>query len=92
MPIMDGLTASLEIRRFEEQAGLKRTPIIAITGLASADAQEQAKLSGIDSLLTKPVSMKTLRNIIEELPGRGTLDGSDVPLREREVTSLVDIA
>jgi CheY-like chemotaxis protein len=66
MPNMDGLAASLDIRTFEQQSGLKRTPIIAVTGLASAKVQEQAIISGIDSLLTKPVPMKTLRTIIEE--------------------------
>lgn len=66
MPNMDGLTASLEIRRFEQQLGLKRARIIAVTGLASAEAQEQARMSGIDSLLTKPVPMKTLKRILEE--------------------------
>jgi CheY-like chemotaxis protein len=40
--------------------------IIALTGLASADAQEQAVLSGIDLFLTKPVPFKRLRTVIEE--------------------------
>jgi CheY-like chemotaxis protein len=66
MPIMDGMAASCEIRKFEQQNGLERTPIIALTGLASADAQEQAVLSGIDLFLTKPVPLRRLRAVVEE--------------------------
>jgi CheY-like chemotaxis protein len=66
MPNMDGMVASYEIRKFEQQNSLGRTPIIALTGLASADAQEQATLSGIDLFLTKPVPLKKLKSVLKD--------------------------
>ncbi len=66
MPRMDGMVASYEIRKFEAQEGVERTTIIALTGLASADAQEQAVVSGFDLFLTKPVPLKSLRAVMEE--------------------------
>lgn len=66
MPNMDGMVASHEIRKFEQQNSLSRTPIIALTGLASTDAQEQATLSGVDLFLTKPVPLKKLKAVLED--------------------------
>jgi CheY-like chemotaxis protein len=66
MPNMDGMVASYEIRKFEQQNMLKRTSIIALTGLASVDAQEQATLSGIDLFLTKPVPLRKLKAVLED--------------------------
>jgi CheY-like chemotaxis protein len=74
MPNMDGMLASSEIRKFEHQNRLNRTTIVALTGLASADAQEQAILSGIDLFLTKPVPLRNLKALIDErfpAPGAG---------------------
>jgi CheY-like chemotaxis protein len=65
MPNKDGMTASTEIRQFEQQKSLKSTLIVAITGLASLEAQQQAAKCGIDSMLTKPVKLKTLEAIIQ---------------------------
>ena len=65
MPNMDGMLASSEIRKFEHQNRLNRTTIIALTGLASTDVQEQAILSGIDLFLTKPVPLKSLKALID---------------------------
>jgi len=73
MPNMDGMVASYEIRKFEQQNMLKRTSIIALTGLASVDAQEQATLSGVDLFLTKPVPLKKLKAVLEDhFPSPGT--------------------
>jgi signal transduction histidine kinase/DNA-binding NarL/FixJ family response regulator len=67
MPNMDGMQASYEIRKFEQASGLgRRVTIVALTGLASADAQEMAMLSGIDLFLTKPVPLRSLRVLMEE--------------------------
>jgi CheY-like chemotaxis protein len=66
MPNMDGMVASREIRKFEQHNSLSRTPIIALTGLASTDAQEQATLSGVDLFLTKPVPLKKLKAVLED--------------------------
>ena len=53
MPIMNGLEATSAIREFESQNSLKRTTVIALTGLASGQAQKEAQMAGIDVFLPK---------------------------------------
>ncbi len=65
MPVMDGFEATRCIRAHEAQENLERVPIIALSGLASEDAQKEAIGSGMDVLLTKPVKLKTLGNLLE---------------------------
>ncbi|KAF7542441.1 hypothetical protein G7Z17_g11567 [Cylindrodendrum hubeiense] len=65
MPVMDGFVASREIRAFEREKGLEPAFIVALTGLASADAQREAFGSGMDLFLTKPVQLKELRAILQ---------------------------
>jgi signal transduction histidine kinase/CheY-like chemotaxis protein len=65
MPEKDGMEAAAEIRQHEQGFSLKRTPIIAITGLGSQETRNQAVDSGIDLLLTKPMSFQTLRKVID---------------------------
>lgn len=65
MPVMDGFTASREIRAFERENGLESAFIVALTGLASADAQREALGSGMDLFLTKPVHLRELNSIIQ---------------------------
>ncbi|KAF9875466.1 hsp90-like protein [Colletotrichum karsti] len=65
MPVMDGFEATREIRVFETKENLPRCQVFALTGLASASAQEEAFASGIDLFLTKPVKLKELSKILE---------------------------
>jgi len=67
MPVMDGFTSTRKIRAFEKERGLRsrdRSMIIALTGLASAEAQHEIENSGFDLYLRKPVSLKTVREIM----------------------------
>ncbi|KAI8203714.1 hypothetical protein K4K48_007346 [Colletotrichum sp. SAR 10_66] len=65
MPVMDGFEATRRIRAHEKAQGLSRCNIFALTGLASAGAQQEAFASGIDLFLTKPVRLKELSKILE---------------------------
>ncbi|KAG5995941.1 hypothetical protein E4U43_002946 [Claviceps pusilla] len=64
MPVMDGFEATRHIRAIEMGKGLHRCTIFALTGLASADAQQEAFTSGIDLFLTKPVKLAELSQIL----------------------------
>jgi CheY-like chemotaxis protein len=64
MPVMDGLEASREIRRYEHEMGLVPTAIVALTGAASLHARQEAFSSGMDLFLTKPVAMKLLKEVL----------------------------
>jgi CheY-like chemotaxis protein len=66
MPVMDGMEASVLIRKFEKQNDLPSTIIIALTALTSLQAEQEAMDSGADRFMSKPVSMKKLRDVVEE--------------------------
>ena len=70
MPIMDGLSATREIRRFERDNNIdgasKRTHVVALTGVASESARQDAFGAGVDIFLTKPAPLKRLMGIVEE--------------------------
>lgn len=64
MPVMDGMMATRVIRRHEQESSLTPTQIIALTGLASAEAQQEAFSSGFDRYLIKPVKFKALTELL----------------------------
>ncbi len=66
MPVMDGLSATAEIRALEQRHGLKRTPIVAVS--AHAFERERVKCLGaqMDDFLSKPYTEDQLYNIVEK--------------------------
>jgi len=70
LPKSDGIitdyTGRVEIRTFEKANHLTPTTIVALTGLGSAKARQEAFTSGVDLFLTKPVAMKKLKSLIED--------------------------
>ncbi|GAB7334778.1 hypothetical protein MBLNU13_g06700t2 [Cladosporium sp. NU13] len=67
MPIMDGYEATQHIRTYEKKHSLPAATIIALTALGSEAAYQEAFGSGCDMFLTKPVKLKDLTKIIEEM-------------------------
>lgn len=66
MPVMDGLTSTRRIRALEVERGVKpAATIIALTGLASAEAQDDALLAGINKFLVKPVKFGELKGLLK---------------------------
>ncbi|KAF2268653.1 hypothetical protein CC78DRAFT_540513 [Lojkania enalia] len=63
MPVMDGLESTRLIRQFETENELGRCTIIALTGLASAQDQQDAVDAGVDMYLVKPVKFKDIQRI-----------------------------
>ena len=64
MPIMSGLESTKRIREFEHAHGLLRCCVIALTGLASTEAQREAETAGVDVFLPKPVKFAELRRLL----------------------------
>ena len=64
MPIMDGYTATENIRQWEQQNRLNRLPIIAVTAHALAEMREKSLQHGMDEHLSKPIKMPELSNCI----------------------------
>jgi len=55
MPEWDGLTATRAIRAWEEEEGLPRLPIVALTANAMAGFERTCLEAGMDGLLIKPL-------------------------------------
>ena len=72
MPEMDGFQATATIRRWENEHGRPRTPIIALTANAIKGDREQCLEAGMDDYLCKPLDPKqliqTLNRMIQPLP------------------------
>lgn len=66
MPIVDGHTATRQIRAWEEQQGLPRTPIIALSAHALQEEAQQSLDAGCDAHLTKPIRKQTLLQAIDQ--------------------------
>ncbi|KAI4719694.1 hypothetical protein E4T48_04159 [Aureobasidium sp. EXF-10727] len=65
MPVMNGLESTRRIREFEIEQGVpKKATVIALTGLASAEAQADAESSGVDIYMAKPVKFQALRPLL----------------------------
>ena len=68
MPVMDGLTATREIRLHEAAMGLKRTPIVMLTANALPEHVRAAEAAGADRHLPKPFNAAELLNLVVALP------------------------
>lgn len=66
MPVMDGMESTRRIREFEGENEMERAYVIALTGLASAQAQSDAMAAGIDVFLPKPVKFAELRKMLNK--------------------------
>ncbi len=60
MPMMDGYTATREIRAWEQAQAIAPVPIVALTAHALSGAAEESRLAGCDGHLTKPVERTDL--------------------------------
>ena len=64
LPLMDGFTATKLIRQND---ALKNVPIIAITAHKEDDFRADAKASGFDAYVTKPIDVNWLKDLITGL-------------------------
>jgi CheY-like chemotaxis protein len=80
MPVMDGMTATREIRAFEHERVVagpqptgrpalkrQRSHILALTGLASEVTKLEALQSGVDQYLIKPVQFAGLIKLLRDI-------------------------
>ena len=73
MPGMDGLEALRRWRTLEQQQGGRRTPIIALTGDADPTTRAEFIGAGADDVITKPVALDRLRQLLDSVPPRRRL-------------------
>jgi CheY-like chemotaxis protein len=63
MPVMDGLTATRELRRREKDG--KRLPVIALTANVSTDGRTACVEAGMDDFLSKPLLRDAIRIVLQ---------------------------
>jgi CheY-like chemotaxis protein len=66
MPVMNGYEATQEVRR-QEQITTRHLHIIALTGHASSEDEQKCRQAGMDDVVTKPITLPTLRATLERL-------------------------
>ncbi|HAS6346695.1 ATP-binding protein [Vibrio sp. IRLE0018] len=67
MPVMDGITATREIRRWENEQGSGKTPIIALTASVLEEDIQSCFEAGMDAYLPKPYKSNQLYDLFSEL-------------------------
>ncbi len=66
MPVMDGYTATGEIRKLEHSRNVVRTPVIALTAFALKEETEKSLKAGCDDHVTKPIAKATLLETVDK--------------------------
>jgi CheY-like chemotaxis protein len=66
MPILDGRAATLEIRRWEDEHGRPRIPIIAVTAYAMQEERDRCLEVGMDGYIPKPITPASLRELFDQ--------------------------
>ena len=66
MPVMDGFTATRQIRDWERQWSAAPTPIIALSANAMPEEVQRSMDAGCDFYVTKPVRKQPLLQVLEQ--------------------------
>jgi signal transduction histidine kinase/CheY-like chemotaxis protein len=70
MPVMDGYTATREIRKWEKENQKKETPVVALTAYAYKEDREKSLKAGCNGHLVKPIKRAVLLEAIAEYTKR----------------------
>lgn len=73
MPVMDGLTATREIRACEQSQGLERTPVVMLTANAMPEHIAAGIAAGADRHLAKPFNAADLLELVRQVGMRGPM-------------------
>ncbi|WP_074751972.1 hybrid sensor histidine kinase/response regulator [Pseudomonas abietaniphila] len=65
MPILDGFSATQQLRAWEVGNQRTRTPVVALTAHILAEHKDRARQSGMDGHMSKPVELSQLRELVE---------------------------
>lgn len=69
MPILDGFSATQQLRAWEVGTQRIRTPVVALTAHILAEHKERARQAGMDGHMAKPIELSQLRELIEHWVG-----------------------
>jgi CheY-like chemotaxis protein len=80
MPMMDGFKATLAIRLAEQQLGVVRIPIIAMTANAMQGDRERCIDVGMDDYISKPIAPAELSRALAQWAGTPLLGERELPV------------
>jgi two-component system, sensor histidine kinase and response regulator len=90
MPVMDGVTATQEIRKLDEY---QHVPIVAMTANARQTDRELCLTAGMVDFITKPIEPDDLwRALLRWIPSRGEAEGPRAPEASESRSGLVGSA
>ena len=79
MPVMSGMDASLLIREFEKENGLKPAVIVGVVAtMIERENRRFVEEFGMDVCMRKPVRFETLKNLLGEWPVNVEMDKTTV--------------
>ncbi|HTT02740.1 MAG TPA: PAS domain-containing protein [Steroidobacteraceae bacterium] len=90
MPLMDGYTATSRMRELEGDGA--RTPIVALTASAMMGQLERCLQGGMDGLITKPLNITRLREVLDRFGLRASEAASECGTPEPRVLDEAAIA
>lgn len=65
MPILDGFSATEQLRAWEVGNQRVRTPVVALTAHILTEHKDRARQAGMDGHMAKPVELSQLRELVE---------------------------
>ena len=89
MPVMNGIEATVEIRRREK--GGKRIPIIAMTANAMESDREMCIEAGMDDYLSKPIRSQALQDMLSRFQGSTPSRDSLETVAGRAISHALDM-
>jgi signal transduction histidine kinase/ActR/RegA family two-component response regulator len=79
MPVMDGLTATEHIRRWESETRQPRLPIVALTAGAFEEDRQRCLAVGMDDFLVKPIKINDLALVIGKWTDKKSVEDAVLP-------------
>lgn len=64
MPILDGFSATEQLRQWEARERRPHTPVVALTAHILSEHKERARAAGMDGHMSKPVELSQLRELL----------------------------
>jgi len=65
MPVLDGFSATQQLRAWEVGNQRVRTPVVALTAHILSEHKDRARQAGMDGHMAKPIELSQLRELIE---------------------------
>ncbi|WP_439886431.1 response regulator [Pseudomonas sp. MBLB4123] len=65
MPVLDGFSATEQLRAWEAAERRAHTPVVALTAHILNEHKERARQAGMDGHMSKPVELSQLRDLLE---------------------------